>query len=95
MTSTIAKKTGLKLFEQHLRQYEPADPVYETYIDNKGKERRRKVGFSFILWSVWFVMADIIPRGNFLLACLLVMPRSYGKLRVVHTTWIKASAYAG
>jgi len=42
MTSTLLQKTGLKVFEQHMRQYEPADPVYETYTDKKGKQRRRR-----------------------------------------------------
>lgn len=44
MATSFATKAGLKLFEQHLSQYEPVDPVYETYIDSKGRERRRKVG---------------------------------------------------
>lgn len=28
-----------------MKNYEPADPLYETYVDNKGKTRRRKVRF--------------------------------------------------
>ena len=43
MTTLIAKKTGLKIFEKHLRQYEPTDPLYETYADENGRQRRRKV----------------------------------------------------
>ncbi|KAH8105561.1 hypothetical protein DFH11DRAFT_1518907 [Phellopilus nigrolimitatus] len=42
MTSTFARKAGLKLFEQHLSKYEPADPVYETYTDAKGRQKQRK-----------------------------------------------------
>jgi len=42
MTSTIARKAGLGLFEKHMKNYEPADPLYETYTDNKGKLKRRK-----------------------------------------------------
>jgi len=42
MTSTIARKAGLTLFEKHLKNYEPADPLYETYTDNKGRTKRRK-----------------------------------------------------
>jgi len=43
MTSTLAKKAGLKLFEQHVRDYTPADPLYEEYVDPKsGKKKRRK-----------------------------------------------------
>lgn len=43
MTSALAKKTGLKVFEKHLQRYEPVDPLYETYTDNKGRQKRRKV----------------------------------------------------
>ena len=43
MASSIAKWAGGKVFEKHLKQYEPVDPVYETYIDDNGREKRRKV----------------------------------------------------
>ncbi|KAG8789549.1 hypothetical protein FRC19_005187 [Serendipita sp. 401] len=42
MKSKMAKKAGLKLFEKHLEQYTPKDPLYEEYIDDKGKKCRRK-----------------------------------------------------
>lgn len=42
MTSKLAQKAGLKLFEQHINKYSPVDPVYETYTDKKGKQRKRK-----------------------------------------------------
>jgi len=42
MASDFAIKAGRKLFEKHLHQYEPADPLYETYTDKHGRERRRK-----------------------------------------------------
>ncbi|KAF7796013.1 hypothetical protein EIP86_007182 [Pleurotus ostreatoroseus] len=42
MTSNFATSVGRKLFERNLAQYAPADPLYETYVDNKGRERRRK-----------------------------------------------------
>ncbi|CAL1716056.1 unnamed protein product [Somion occarium] len=42
MTSDFALKAGRKLFERNLEQYQPVDPLYETYTDKKGKERRRK-----------------------------------------------------
>ena len=32
-----------KLFQKHMANYEPADPLYEEYIDSKGRTRRRKV----------------------------------------------------
>lgn len=35
-------KAGKKLFEQHLEQYAPADPLYETYTTERGKQKRRK-----------------------------------------------------
>jgi hypothetical protein len=42
MTSKIAKKAGMKVFERHLEQYTPKDPLYEFYTDANGKQRRRK-----------------------------------------------------
>jgi len=42
MTSAIAKKAGLKVFERHLESYTPKDPLYEFYTDGQGKQRRRK-----------------------------------------------------
>ncbi|KAJ3008924.1 hypothetical protein NUW54_g2971 [Trametes sanguinea] len=35
-------KAGRKLFESNLKQYQPADPMYETYVDKKGRQRRRR-----------------------------------------------------
>ncbi|KAI0346060.1 hypothetical protein BDW22DRAFT_1352048 [Trametopsis cervina] len=42
MSNELAVKIGRKLFSKHMEQYQPADPLYETYIDKKGRERRRK-----------------------------------------------------
>jgi len=42
MAEDIARKVGLKLFEKHLEQYTPADPLYENYTDEKGRQKRRK-----------------------------------------------------
>jgi len=42
MSEALLRKAGLKVFAKHLHSYEPADPVYETYTDAKGKQRRRK-----------------------------------------------------
>jgi len=42
MTSDMAKKIGMKLFEKHLEQYTPADPLYEEYTDAKGRTKRRR-----------------------------------------------------
>ncbi|KAH9838456.1 uncharacterized protein C8Q71DRAFT_751365 [Rhodofomes roseus] len=33
---------GRKLFAQHLKDYEPQDPLYETYTDSRGRQKRRK-----------------------------------------------------
>lgn len=38
----MAKKAGLKVFEKHLEQYTPKDPMYEFYTDEHGKQKRRK-----------------------------------------------------
>lgn len=43
MATYVAKKAGLKLFEKHLQRYEPANPLYETYTDKNGRQKRRKV----------------------------------------------------
>jgi hypothetical protein len=45
MTSELAQKVGLKLFEKNLEHYAPApvDPLYEEYVDEKGRKKRRKV----------------------------------------------------
>jgi len=41
--SALLGKAGKKLFEQHLESYAPADPLYETYTDERGRQKRRKV----------------------------------------------------
>ncbi|KAF9037621.1 hypothetical protein BJ165DRAFT_1313728, partial [Panaeolus papilionaceus] len=40
--SAFLGKTGKKLFEKHVEQYAPADPLYEVYVDERGVQRRRK-----------------------------------------------------
>ncbi|CCM02229.1 uncharacterized protein FIBRA_04309 [Fibroporia radiculosa] len=42
MTSSVATKVGRKLFAKHIQQYEPADPLYEDYTDERGRRRKRK-----------------------------------------------------
>lgn len=42
MTSDLAIKVGRKLFEKNVKQYTPVDPLYETYTDAKGRQKRRK-----------------------------------------------------
>ena len=41
--ASIARAATRKVFERNLQNYEPKDPLYETYVDSKGRERRRKV----------------------------------------------------
>jgi hypothetical protein len=44
MTSDVLlTKAGRKLFEKHLGEYAPADPLYEFYTDERGRKKRRKV----------------------------------------------------
>jgi hypothetical protein len=43
MSSKLLNKAGKALFEKHLDKYTPADPMYEEYVDAKGKKRRRRV----------------------------------------------------
>jgi len=44
MTSDLAIKVGKKIFEKNLENWVPTqeDPYYETYIDKKGREKKRK-----------------------------------------------------
>lgn len=42
MATFIGKKAGKTLFENHLEQYAPQDPLYEFYTDDRGKQRRRQ-----------------------------------------------------
>jgi len=41
--SSAINKAGKKLFARHLEQYTPTDPLYEEYVDKRGRTRRRKV----------------------------------------------------
>ncbi|KAJ7704327.1 hypothetical protein B0H17DRAFT_1039281 [Mycena rosella] len=43
MSNALLGKAGKALFEKHLQQYTPADPMYEEYTDARGKKRRRRV----------------------------------------------------
>ncbi|TFK27182.1 hypothetical protein FA15DRAFT_666682 [Coprinopsis marcescibilis] len=42
MATLVLGKAGKELFERHLEQYSPADPLYETYTDEQGRQKRRK-----------------------------------------------------
>jgi len=38
----FAERAGLALFKKHIQAYEPADPMYETYVDKRGRTKRRR-----------------------------------------------------
>ncbi|KAN0138967.1 hypothetical protein V8E53_003355 [Lactarius tabidus] len=40
--SSAINKAGLKLFSRHLEHYTPTDPLYEDYVDKRGRTKRRK-----------------------------------------------------
>jgi hypothetical protein len=40
--SNFMNKAGMKLFAHHLEHYTPADPLYEEYVDKRGRTKRRK-----------------------------------------------------
>ncbi|KAF9236269.1 hypothetical protein BU15DRAFT_89212 [Melanogaster broomeanus] len=40
--SSYMQTAGVKLFQQHLEQYSPPDPLYEYYTDARGRQRRKK-----------------------------------------------------
>ncbi|KAH9945442.1 uncharacterized protein BXZ73DRAFT_96431 [Epithele typhae] len=39
--SNLAITAGRKVFERNLKNYTPTDPLYETYTDKKGRQKRR------------------------------------------------------
>ncbi|KZV86917.1 hypothetical protein EXIGLDRAFT_724346 [Exidia glandulosa HHB12029] len=41
--NTLAQKYGKGVFAKHLENYQPQDPLYETYTDSAGRQKRRKV----------------------------------------------------
>ncbi|KAI1797152.1 hypothetical protein LXA43DRAFT_878432 [Ganoderma leucocontextum] len=38
----FAQKAGRKIFQRNLKQYEAKDPLYEVYVDDRGRQHRRK-----------------------------------------------------
>ncbi|KAF8305781.1 hypothetical protein DL93DRAFT_2181668 [Clavulina sp. PMI_390] len=42
MSQAIMKKTGMTIFAKHMKNYEPVDPLYETYVDKKGRTKKRR-----------------------------------------------------
>jgi hypothetical protein len=43
---SLLNSAGKRLFEKHLEQYAPVDPMYEFYTDARGKQKRRRVRFT-------------------------------------------------
>ena len=46
MSEVLFKKYGRGLFEKHVKGYEPQDPLYEEYVDKKGRTKKRRVSFA-------------------------------------------------
>ncbi|KZO96572.1 hypothetical protein CALVIDRAFT_480969 [Calocera viscosa TUFC12733] len=42
MAEQLAQRYGVSIFKKHIAQYEPVDPMYESYVDQKGRTRRRR-----------------------------------------------------
>ncbi|KAK7042382.1 hypothetical protein R3P38DRAFT_2890180 [Favolaschia claudopus] len=42
MSSQLLNKAGKALFEKHLQQYSPADPMYEEVTDARGRKKRKR-----------------------------------------------------
>ncbi|KAJ7788084.1 hypothetical protein B0H14DRAFT_2536949 [Mycena olivaceomarginata] len=42
MSNALLNKAGKALFERHLEQYSPSDPMYEEYTDARGRKKRRR-----------------------------------------------------
>ena len=47
--SNVINKAGMKLFSRHLEHYTPEDPLYEEYVDKRGRTKRRKVRLYSVL----------------------------------------------
>jgi len=87
MTSKLLNKAGMALFERHLEQYAPADPMYETYTDSKGKQKRRRVCLNYVL-AFDFSYANHLGvfREKYLPDYLNEMQKSSNPSSDVHTT---------
>jgi len=68
--SGLAKKYGKHLFEQNLANYQPTDPLYEEYTDERGRLRRRKVCTGS--GNLGFTVADSVSFLCFLRIAVVV-----------------------
>ncbi|KAF7366635.1 hypothetical protein MSAN_00921400 [Mycena sanguinolenta] len=41
-SNALLNKAGKALFEKHLQQYSPSDPMYEEYTDARGRKKKRR-----------------------------------------------------
>lgn len=53
-----------KFFETNMKKYEPTDPLYETYTDAKGKQRRRKVRIHILLYDLSKFQSHLFSVAN-------------------------------
>lgn len=44
MADMIARKAGMKYLGKQLQNYEPRDPLYEEYVDERGRTKQKKRG---------------------------------------------------
>lgn len=52
-TSMVSTQAGSKLFHKNIPGYTPPDPVYDTYIDEDGEEKKRKVWANLLRFRLW------------------------------------------
>lgn len=60
MDSAI-NKAGKRLFARNLEQYTPADPLYEEYVDERGRTKRRKVRLLSCPATSHLVLVLVLP----------------------------------
>jgi hypothetical protein len=90
---SFAQKAGLKLFAKHLDQYKPADPLYETYTDKKGRTKRRKVDQSPVSFPRTALNASLLSVSC-RLACRSATPPSSSPSSGARTISIRGLIFA-
>lgn len=55
MPSIIAQ-AGKQAIETQLQRYAPTDPLYEYYVDESGKQKRRKAGLLYSVKSLGLLL---------------------------------------
>ena len=59
--SSALNKAAVKLFSRHLEHYTPEDPLYEEYVDKRGRTKRRKVR---PLYSTRHISSHLVPPSR-------------------------------